>query len=303
MQKSTSSALKKSSQLISLNQLSKDTIDSLLRRAGEFKERNFESVIGSMQKRAIVALFFFEASTRTSLSFHTATLRLGHQVMSLPENSSLSKGETPLDTLLNAQRMGVELFILRAGEDLNMDEIPKELSFINAGWGATEHPTQALLDLMTLEELSPRVRRILILGDIQHSRVAQSLSALLPRYEYEVDHFDTYAFSLSNHTLSESKILLQDKLKSADVVYLLRSQKERHQKRFETQNYHQNWGLTFDLLDHHSHLKVMHPGPINYGEEVFHGIHNHPRSLILNQVTNSTFTRAAVIEHMLGGDT
>ncbi len=263
----------------------------------------------TLQGKTIVILFF-EPSTRTRASFELAAKRLGAHVLSIsPENSSVTKGETLFDTAKNLEAMDPDLLVLRhasAGAPFKLSQILK-IPIINAGDGFHEHPTQALLDAFTIEQTKGSCKglRILIVGDIAHSRVARSNIYLLKTLGAEllVCGPPTLIPPDIEKCGVEVYYNIQEALKKADVVMMLRVQFERQAlTQFPTTSeYSKFWGLH---ADNARNLKkdaiVMHPGPLNEGVEISQDIASGPYSVILNQVQNGVVVRMALLELILG---
>lgn len=245
------------------------------------------------------AFLFFEPSTRTRMSFEIAANRLGLRVVNLEgsKGTSLEKGETLLDTVLNVAAMKPDFLVIRCGDELDLKAVQSKLRIpvLNAGWGKVEHPSQALLDVFTLQEKwgDLKGKRILILGDSRYSRVVGSHVELARKLGYEIKYFGP---SEVLREASDFKSLSQA-LEWADAVMALRMQKERHQDRVD---YSSQFSLSPATL---KHLKpegwILHPGPMNYGVEVFDGILDEPRSLILTQVENGVYVRMAMMAKVL----
>ncbi|MES2856536.1 MAG: aspartate carbamoyltransferase catalytic subunit [Bdellovibrionota bacterium] len=266
---------------------------------------------GSKPSSKVVGCLFFEPSTRTRMSFQTAAYRLGHQVltMELSTGSSLSKGESYLDTVLNVVAMGPDILVVRYGESAELDEALPKLSVpvINAGSGQTAHPTQALLDAFTIQQNlgSVRDKKVLIVGDIQHSRVAKSNFEVLSKLGARIGiagptELLPGADSLKAHGIQIFENI-DDGIAWADVYMGLRIQLERHTstdlKKSAVSDFHAQFGLN------HARLKILkkdsiilHPGPINHGVEFAPEVMNDERCRVLEQVSNGVLVRAALLE-------
>ncbi|MBI3542310.1 MAG: aspartate carbamoyltransferase catalytic subunit [Deltaproteobacteria bacterium] len=302
--------------LIETRKLGEQEIRQVLKRAGELKKlwrgwRGTEFPHLSLRGRTVVNLFF-EASTRTRSSFELAARRLGAHVLNLhPEASSVTKGETLFDTARNLEAMDPDLLVLRhasAGAPYQLSKILK-IPIINAGDGFHEHPTQALLDLFTIEEAkgSAKGLNVLIVGDIAHSRVARSNiytlrtmgarvsvcgpPSLMPPLARELGVAEVF------HDLRKG-------IADADVVMMLRVQLERqNQMQFPSLGeYSRFWGLNADTVQS---LKkgaiIMHPGPLNEGVEISQEVASGPYSVILNQVNNGVIIRMALMDLIFDG--
>ena len=258
----------------------------------------------------VVALLFFEPSTRTRLSFQTAAYRLGVATSVMePAGSSVVKGESLADTVLNVAAMNPDAIVVRWGSTEELDEVLPKLNMpvVNAGSGTLAHPTQALLDAYTIFKERGKVKgeRVLIVGDIRHSRVAHSNFDVLSKLGAEIgvcgpDHF------LPNQKLSyDLKVFrdLREGMKWATVCMGLRIQLERHDsKDFKDRlaEYHANYGITPEVLQSFSDTGIlMHPGPINHGVEFDSRVLQDKRSRVLEQVSNGVLIRAAVLSRIL----
>ncbi len=290
--------------LLGLKDLSAEEISAIFKRAAQFQKGL--SSPQTQLKGEYAALLFLEPSTRTRMSFEVALTNLGgHTLIFSPQVSSLEKGETLLDTVKNLEAMGIHFFILRSRENGLIRELSQKSSssFINAGDGTNEHPTQALLDLFTLKEAKGKIEglKVVIVGDILHSRVARSNVFALKKLGARVILCGPKEF-LSDDLRAladETSENLNHSLKGADAVIALRIQQERLEARlhFTAQDYFKNFGLTEERLKKYasSNCVVLHPGPINREVEISSQLADSPRSLILKQVSNGVFIRMAVL--------
>lgn len=295
--------------LIDIDGLSLELIETILERAVALSEG-----AEPLAQTHTVANVFFEPSTRTRVSFEMAATGLGLRVINLDgERSSITKGESLLDTLKTLHAMGVELAVLRHEHtgichEL-MDQLPSSLGLINAGDGCGHHPTQALLDAATLmaQGVDVESAKVVICGDLRHSRVARSNVALLKRLgvgEIGLAGPEALMPAIDSDFEGVERFgSLDSALADADVVMMLRVQKERMDSAHDGLNwvdYHQRWGLTSErLAQAKPGCWVMHPGPMNRGVELSAEVADGPRSLILTQVRMSVFTRMAIFESML----
>lgn len=249
------------------------------------------------------ALMFFEASTRTRVSFEQACFREGVKPSLLigKASTSLEKGETYLDTVLNVAAMGPDVLVIRSGYELNMKAVAEKVNkpVLNAGWGVTSHPTQALLDIRTLlkQGLSYDKIKLLIVGDIRHSRVASSHFELAEKLGYEV------AVCCPESLSPQKKIKrfdsLQDGLNWANTIMMLRFQFERHAQKEEGENLMDfRLGLK-ELKEWKNQGWLMHPGPVNYGVELKLDVEQYQKNLILKQVESGVWIRRACLHHAL----
>ncbi len=297
---------------LSTDDVSRDDLESLLDLSDEFVEvlaRPIPKVPALRGKN--VAMLFFEASTRTRISFERAAKALSADTMSFsPSTSSLSKGESLKDTVLTIKAMGADALVVRheftgaPWRIANWTGLP----VLNAGDGAHQHPTQALLDALTIRQHFGTLDglRIAIVGDIRHSRVARS----------DISTFSTLGAEV---TLVAPSTLLPvdmegwpvkvaasiDDVLDVDVVYLLRIQAERGGASVfpSLPEYVSRFGMTrerFARLAENS--IVMHPGPMNRGVEIAPEVADHPRARILEQVANGVAVRMAVLFRLLGGE-
>ena len=300
--------------LLTLDGMSRATLSRLLDRAQEFAEG--QAAPDTLRGTAVCTLFF-EPSTRTRLSFQRAAQRLGADVLNFDAaTSSTTKGETARDTLKNIEAMGVRGFVIRHHEDGVLNELARHIDpdtrLINAGDGRSAHPTQGLLDMLTLRQARGEdfsKLRVAIVGDVLHSRVARSdlhalrtmgvrdiricgPAALLPPVD---DNGGMLHGCTVTHDFDEA-------LEGADVLMMLRLQRERMEQGLVTSldAYHRAYCLTEARLTRAAPgAVVMHPGPINRGVEIDDAVADGPQSLILRQVANGVFVRMAVLEALL----
>ncbi|MES2962600.1 MAG: aspartate carbamoyltransferase catalytic subunit [Bdellovibrionota bacterium] len=265
----------------------------------------------------VVCCLFFEPSTRTRMSFQTAAYRLGHQVltMELSTGSSLSKGETPVDTVLNVAAMKPDVLVVRYGLSRELDELLPTLDIpvINAGSGTLAHPTQALLDAYTIEREMNGVegKRVLIVGDIRHSRVARSNFDVLAKLGAKIGVCGPESLlpDADGDMPAGTRVFtnLDEAVGWCDVYMGLRIQLERHTARDlqleSIEDYHRHFGLNRERLKKlGAGALIMHPGPINHGVEFSTEVVADPRSRILKQVTNGVLIRAALLSKTLRGN-
>ena len=291
--------------LLSIDSLSDDQIATILDRAGLFFAGNRARQFGNELAGKIVFNLFYENSTRTAMSFATATHRLGASPVSLSvEHSSVKKGETLEDTAQTLNAMRPDAIVIRHRENgapATVAEI-MECPVINAGDGTNEHPTQALLDAATIRQHFGHVDglTVAICGDVRHSRVARSNAKLLPRLGAEVKLAGPAEFMPDGSpTLS-----IDEAIAGADVVMMLRIQRERldDDLDYAPGEYLQRYGLTAERLARASpDAVVMHPGPMNRGVEIDGQIADDPeRSLITLQVEMGVAVRMACLELLIG---
>jgi len=298
--------------LLTLDGMSRDALTALLIRAQAFAEGHYD-------RRALdglaVCTLFFEPSTRTRMSFQLAAQRLGaHTINFDASTSSTRKGETALDTLKNLEAMGVRGFVIRHHEDGAVAALAEHVnpgtSLVNAGDGRSAHPTQGLLDMLTLRQAKGvdfSALRVLIVGDVRHSRVARSdLHALRALGTGEIRVCGPASLLPDDGTLRGCTVS-QDfdaALEGVDAVMMLRLQRERMEEGLvaSLDDYHRDYGLTAARLQRAAaDAVVMHPGPINRGVEITDEVADGAQSLILTQVANGVATRMAVLEALLKG--
>lgn len=297
--------------LLGIRELSKDEIMLVLDTAESFKEVSKRDIkkVPTLRGKTVITLFF-EPSTRTRTSFEIAAKRLSADTINISATtSSVVKGETLKDTALNLESMQPDVIVIRhslAGAPHILSKILKS-SVINAGDGAHEHPTQALLDLFTIREKKSRVEnlKVVIIGDIAHSRVARSNIHCLKKFGNEVvccgppSMIPPFLESLD----VKVEYRIEDAVKDADVIMVLRIQKERGGVSFipSIKEYASLYGLR---KEHVSLAKedviIMHPGPMNRGVEITDEVADGPYSVILDQVENGVAVRMAILYLLLG---
>jgi aspartate carbamoyltransferase catalytic subunit len=302
----------KKRQLLALEQFDADALVQFVVRTLSIKKA-FKAGERISAKKASVANLFFEASTRTRTSFELAERRLGLEASSLAvASSSVSKGETLLDTVQNLRAMGVSVFVVRHQASGACQYLADRVDcqFVNAGDGLHEHPSQGLLDLVTLWERwgSVKGRRIAILGDLRHSRVARSALHALPKLGAEVRLFGPKTLVPRELESTNVKIChdFAEAAQGADAVIVLRLQLERMEQGYlpSLGDYTRGFGLTkqrASLLG--PEALVMHPGPINRGVEIDDEVANGEHSVVLDQVQNGVFARMALLQWLLEDST
>ncbi|WP_297799912.1 aspartate carbamoyltransferase catalytic subunit [Arenimonas sp. GDDSR-1] len=297
--------------LLSISDLDPAQLRALLDRAQDLRPRALggSALRETLQGRTVCPLFF-EASTRTRSSFMLAATRLGADVLPFDAgNSSGKKGETAIDTMRNLEAMGVDCFIVRTAIDGELRALvaaaKPETRFINAGDGRSNHPTQALLDMLTIRQHKgtdfSRLK-IVIAGDILHSRVARSgLQALkmLGCGEIRVCGPDTLMPRDGTLDGCTRMSRFDDAVAGADVLMMLRLQRERMEQGLvgEPEAYFAEYGLDLRRLALAApDAIVMHPGPMNRGVEIADEVADGARSVILEQVSNGVAVRMAVLQ-------
>jgi aspartate carbamoyltransferase catalytic subunit len=303
--------------LLGIRELDAEEILTILDTAETFKEVSARTIkkVPSLRGRTVINLFF-ESSTRTRTSFEIAAKRLSADAINISAStSSISKGESLVDTARNLEAMAPDAIVIRHPSAGVPHQLAKMVSasIINGGDGAHEHPTQAILDAFTIREHMGRISglQVAIIGDIMHSRVARSNVHLLtkmgahvrvagPRTLLPPFYDRIVGDSEGSLTVSEH---IEDALAGADVVMMLRIQRERMTDAFfpSLKEYSIHYGLTLKRLElAASDCIVMHPGPVNRGVEISSEVVDSSRSLILDQVTNGVAARMAILFLMVG---
>ncbi len=298
--------------ILDMESLSVDEIRLILDTANRMKEISQRPIkkVPTLRGKSVIH-FFFEPSTRTRISFDIAAKRLSADSISISAGtSSLTKGETLIDTMKNLEAMKPDVVVMRhslSGSPHMLAEIVK-FSIINAGDGMHSHPSQSLLDLMTVKEKKGKIEglRIAIIGDIFHSRVARSNIIGFNKMGADVVLAGPPTMIPKGiESLGASVACnMDDAIRGADVVMLLRIQKER-QKSFlfsTLREYSKVFGLTKEKLKKaEENVIIMHPGPINRGIEIAPDVADSPCSMILEQVTNGVAVRMALLYLVAGG--
>lgn len=298
--------------ILDMESLSVEEITMILDTADRMKEISTRPIkkVPTLRGKTVV-LFFYEPSTRTRTSFDIAAKRLSADSLSISAStSSMVKGETLIDTAKNLEAMNPDVIVLRhtaAGAPHMLARLLKS-SVINAGDGMHAHPTQALLDLMTIREKKGRISglRIAIIGDISHSRVARSNSIGMRKMGADVvvagpptmipKGIETLGVSVTYD--------IHEAISGADVIMMLRIQKERQKSYLFPSEKEYAWvyGLNVEKLKTaKDNVLIMHPGPINRGVEIAPAVADGPYSIILDQVTNGVAVRMALLYLVAGG--
>lgn len=298
--------------LLGIEELSAEEINFILDTAVSFREILERPIkkVPTLRGKTIVNLFF-EPSTRTRMSFELAAKRLNADVLNFStSSSSILKGETLLDTARNILAMKVDCFVIRHSAPGTPHIVAKNLSIpvINAGDGAHEHPTQALLDLYTIRERKGRIKglKIAIVGDISRSRVARSNIWGLSKLQAEVRLCapPTLIPPRIEETGTQVFFSLEKAIKNVDIIMMLRIQKERDKGSLVPSNaeYREFFSLTEEKIKvAKDDVLIMHPGPVNRGIELPTALADGQRSIILDQVTNGVAIRMAILYLLLGG--
>ncbi|MCP1639267.1 aspartate carbamoyltransferase catalytic subunit [Streptococcus gallinaceus] len=294
--------------LVTMETLSNEEVFGLIQRGLAFKrgQADFQT-----DRQYFASNLFFENSTRTHKSFEMAELKLGMGMIDFDaKTSSVNKGETLYDTILTMSALGVDICVVRH-PDVDyykqlIDSPTIQTSIVNGGDGSGQHPSQSLLDLMTIYEEFGGFEglKVVIAGDITHSRVAKSNMQILKRLGAEIyfagpsqwysDEFDVYG----------QHIAIDDMIEEVDVMMLLRVQHERHDgnESFSKEEYNRCYGLTDDRYKRlKSTAIVMHPAPVNRDVEIDDHLVEAPKSRIVRQMTNGVFVRMAILEAVLNG--
>ena len=298
--------------LLGIEQLSVDEINLILDTAEALREVSARPVkkVPTLRGKTVINLFF-EPSTRTRSSFEVAEKRLSADILNFAAStSSVSKGETLLDTAHNLEAMSPDIIVIRHESAGAPHLLGRECrsSIINAGDGMHEHPTQALLDALTVRTVKGRLEglKLAIIGDISHSRVARSDTLLFHKMGAEVWvcgpptlipwDFDKLGARITSQ--------MDEAIEGADVIMMLRIQHERQNEAFipSTREYYNFFGLTRERMRlAKKDTIVMHPGPMNRGVEIDSDVADAGYSVILNQVANGVATRMAVL-YLLSGN-
>lgn len=286
--------------LVSMADLSVEEILALLENAEKMKQGKYAT---QLPKQTFVANLFFEPSTRTKSSFEVAERRLGLDVIPFDvTTSSVQKGETLYDTVQTLSSIGVEAVVIRHTEDEYYKDLIGKISIpvINAGDGCGQHPTQCLLDLMTIKEEFGVFEglNVAIIGDLRHSRVARSNVEILGKLGANILLAGPEEWKDSS--LEGTYVTVDEAVKKADVVMLLRIQLERHEKDEDLRAYHEQYGLT---IEREKNMKkgsiIMHPAPVNRGVEIADELVECSRSRIFKQMENGVYIRMSVLARSL----
>jgi aspartate carbamoyltransferase catalytic subunit len=298
--------------LVGLESLSAEQIRGILDTAEPFKEISERAIkkVPVLRGKTIVNLFF-EASTRTRVSFEFAEKRLSADTVNIASTgSSVSKGETLVDTARTLEAMRIDMVVIRHGSSgaarFLADRIPSNV--VNAGDGRHEHPTQALLDMLTIRDRLGRLEgtKVCIVGDVLHSRVARSNIWGLTKLGAEVavcaprTLLPTGIEDLGVQVFAR----IEEAIEWADVLNILRLQLERMQAGFvpSLREYNRIFGVSRERVERAPRdLLILHPGPMNRGVEIDSDVADGPHSVILNQVTNGVAVRMAVLYLLAGG--
>ncbi|NLH62921.1 MAG: aspartate carbamoyltransferase catalytic subunit [Erysipelotrichaceae bacterium] len=287
--------------LLSMHDLSTDNILHILDDASSFHVSHSDWQLPC--SKALVANLFFEASTRTHYSFVSAELQLGCKVADIQTStSSVIKGESLYDTVKTLESIGYDAIVIRHSKDAYYKELENiNIPILNAGDGAGDHPTQCLLDLLTMQQEFHTLSHlnVLICGDISHSRVASSNKVALEEFGSTVKFCGPKEWQRPGYEMVD----FDEALPQADVVMMLRIQKERGAalSQMSNEEYLQQYGLTKQRYEKMKKTAIiMHPAPVNRGIEIDSDLVEAPKSRIFAQMANGVLVRKAVIKRAFG---
>ena len=297
----------------SIADITKDQVERILFLAGKFKtySTDWQGLSVPVFRSSLIATSFLENSTRTKTSFAVAIQKLGATYIDFNvEKSSLQKGESLEETLTTLSAQGISLCIIRTSVSHQFHKFKQAtpVKIINAGDGTNQHPSQALLDLFTMMEigLNPDGMTVTIIGDIIHSRVSHSLIELLPLFNANIILSGPQEYLPEELPSSDNIRIVPDvdeAVASSDLVYLLRIQKERHNKTGNSsiyESYPEKYGMSLKRIKQHNRaIPVFHPGPANVGVEISQDLLKSPWYFGHEQVHNSIFVRMAIIQAIL----
>lgn len=294
--------------LVTMETLSNEEVLGLIKRGSDFKRNQADF---RLDRQYFASNLFFESSTRTHKSFEVAEKKLGLDVIEFDaKSSSVNKGETLYDTILTMSALGVDICVVRHSDEDYYQELVDsrsiQTSIINGGDGSGQHPSQCLLDLMTIYEEFGQFEnlKIAIAGDITHSRVAKSNMQILKRLGADLYFAGPREWYSEEFEVYGKHVALDDIIEDLDVLMLLRVQHERHDgsTSFSKEGYNKTYGLT---EERYQKLKdsaiVMHPAPVNRDVEIDDDLVEAPKSRIVAQMQNGVYVRMAIIEAILNG--
>lgn len=286
--------------LLTLKELSVSEILSILDLADQCRDGQFNNSL--IDK--VVANCFFEPSTRTQYSFNTAELKLGMKVLSFnPQLSSINKGESFYDTIRTFESFGIDGLVIRDSQDKYYDQLKNvQIPIINAGDGAGDHPSQSLLDLLTIRNEFNGFEglKIAIIGDISHSRVAHTNIEVMKRLGMECYVSGPKEYREPGYEF----IHFDEAIEKMDIIMLLRVQHERHDSKMELtkEQYAKYYGLNIDRVHKMKENSIiMHPAPFNRGVEIMDDVVECDKSRIFQQVNNGVLVRMAILLKTIGG--
>ncbi|MDF2551115.1 MAG: aspartate carbamoyltransferase [Chryseobacterium sp.] len=288
--------------MFTITELSTERINSIVTEALAFANGKTAKIEGEV----FCSNLFFEDSTRTKTSFDIAERKLGLQVVPFDAaNSSVNKGESLYDTVKTIESLGVNLVVIRDKKDRYFDELKNiKIPVINGGDGTGNHPSQCMLDLMTIYQEFGKFEglKIGIVGDVKHSRVANSNAEALRRLGAKVYFSGPEQWFDEGALINGTYLSVDELIKEVDVLMLLRIQHERHDSKmsFSASDYHRKYGLT---KEREKAMKkeaiIMHPAPINRGVEIDTDLVECERSRVFKQMQNGVFARMAILKEAL----
>ncbi len=288
--------------MFTITELSTERINRIVQEALGFAEGKTARIEGEV----FCSNLFFEDSTRTKTSFDIAERKLGLQVVPFDaSNSSVNKGESLYDTVKTIESLGVNLVVIRDKKDRYFDELKNiKIPVINGGDGTGNHPSQCMLDLMTIYQEFGKFEglKVGIVGDVKHSRVANSNAEALRRLGAKVYFSGPEQWFDEGALINGTYLSVDELIHEVDVLMLLRIQHERHDSKmsFSASEYHRKYGLT---KEREQAMKkeaiIMHPAPINRGVEIDTDLVECERSRIFRQMQNGVFARMAIIKEAL----
>ncbi|AXX64962.1 aspartate carbamoyltransferase catalytic subunit [Bombilactobacillus bombi] len=292
--------------LVNVNQLSLEDVRHLINLATAFKQ----GAQVHLRQPAYAMNLFFENSTRTHTSFEMAERKLGLQVLPfVPSASSITKGESLSDTVKTLQAIGVNLAVIRHPQNEYYQQLLADnlqISIANGGDGSGQHPSQSLLDIITIFEEFKHFAglKVGIVGDLAHSRVARSNAQLLQRLGAQIYFSGPKVWFAKDLQQWGQYLPLEDLIKQVDVLMLLRVQHERfaqvEEADFNAQTYYQQYGLTPERYQQlQPHTIIMHPAPVNRGVEIASELVESPQSRIFRQMQNGVYARMAIVAQLL----
>lgn len=288
--------------MLTISNLNSEKIYELLKSAEEFANGK----VSKAKSDVYVSNLFFENSTRTKTSFDIAERKLGLNVVPFDTStSSVNKGESLYDTVKTLESMGIDLVVIRHTTDAYYNDLKNiKIPIINGGDGKGHHPTQSILDLMTIHQEFGKFEglKIGIVGDVKHSRVANSNAEALRKLGAKVYFSGPSAWFNEGEIINGTYPSLDELIKEVDVLMLLRIQHERHGEKMKISldTYHKKYGLT---KEREKKMKenaiIMHPAPINRGVEIDDDLVECERSRIFKQMENGVYARMAIIKDAL----
>ncbi|MGT2929829.1 aspartate carbamoyltransferase catalytic subunit [Streptococcus dentasini] len=294
--------------LVSMEILSNEEVMGLIRRGIAFKQGE---AVFKLDRQYFAANLFFESSTRTHKSFEVAEKKLGLDVIEFDaKTSSVNKGETLYDTILTMSALGVDICVVRHSQDDYYKELIDsrtiQTSIVNGGDGSGQHPSQSLLDLMTIYQEFGTFEnlKIAIAGDLTHSRVAKSNMQVLKRLGAQLYFCGPKEWYSREFDVYGQYDAIDNIIDNIDVMMLLRVQHERHDgsESFSKEEYHRLYGLTQERYDQLKNTAIiMHPAPVNRDVEIKDDLVEAPKSRIVAQMQNGVFVRMAIVEAILNG--